>query len=116
MSFSSLPTLKPHHGLSRPAQGSFCLQQDGWGELRTLTKGAFTVVGSVWLLTDNGHILHFLKQIAVCSLACYAALRAAVGELGFCSQDLAGEGQSRLFPEVVLSHVEEAKIKQQRQR
>lgn len=66
----SLPTLKPHHGLSRPAQDKFCLHQDGGGGRRAWTKDAFIAVGSGWLRTDNGHILQFLKQIAVCSLPC----------------------------------------------
>lgn len=64
-----------------------------------------------------GTFFSSVKQIAVCSLPCYGAQRAAeVGELHFCGQDLAGEGESHLLPEVALSHVEEAKIKQQRQR
>lgn len=113
----SLPTLKPHHGLSRPAQDKFCLHQDGGGGRRAWTKGAFIAVCSGWLRTDNGHILQFLKQIAVCSLPCSGGQRAVeVGELGFRGQASAGEGKSQLLPEVALSHVEGAKIKQQRQR
>lgn len=38
-----------------------------------------------------------------------------MGELGFCGQASAGEGKSQLLPEVALSHVEEAKIKPQKQ-
>lgn len=65
-----LPTLKPHQGLSSPAQDKFCLHQDGGGGRRVWTKDAFIAVGSGWLRTDNGHILQLLKQIAVCSLPC----------------------------------------------
>ncbi len=63
-----LPTLKLHHGLSRPAQDKFCLHRDGGGGRRAWTKDAFVAVSSGWLRTDNGHILQLLKQIAVCSL------------------------------------------------
>lgn len=65
----SLPTLKPHHGLTRPAQDKFCLHQDGGEGRRAWTKDAFIAVGSGWLQIDNGHILQLQKQIAVCSLA-----------------------------------------------
>lgn len=63
-----LLSMNPHHGLSRPAQDKFCLHWDGGGERRAWTKDTFIAVGSGWLRTDNGHILQFLKQIAVCSL------------------------------------------------
>lgn len=57
--YFSLPAVKPHHRLSRPAQDQLCLRQDvgGGGGRRTRTKGAFIAVGSGWLPTDNGHIL-----------------------------------------------------------
>lgn len=105
-------TLKPYHGLSRLAQDKFRLQRDDGGGRRARTKGAFIAVGSGWLRRDNGRILQLLKQIAVCS----PSARVAVGELGFCGQAWAAEGKSPLLPEVALSHVDEAKVKQQRQR
>lgn len=60
--------LKLHHGLSCAAQDRFCLQRAGGGGWGAWTNGAFIAVGSGCLRTDNGLILPFLKQIAVCSL------------------------------------------------
>lgn len=99
-------TLKPYRRLSRLAQDKFCLQWDDGGGRRPRTKGAFIAAGSGWLRRDNGHILQLLKQIAVCSLSA----RVDVGELGFCGQAWAAAGKRP------GSHVDEAKIKQQRQR
>lgn len=57
----------------------------GW---RPWTNGAFIAVGSGCLRTDNGLILPFLKQIAVCSLACLGDQRAVdAGQRGFCGED-----------------------------
>lgn len=47
------------------------VEAGGWG-----TNGAFRAVGSGCLRTDNGLILPFLKQTAVCSLPCLQEQRA----------------------------------------
>lgn len=82
--------LKLHHGLSCAAQRRFCLQRaggGGWGG-GAWTNGAFIAVGSGCLRTDNGLILPFLKQIAVCSLPCQGEQRAVeAGHRGFCGRD-----------------------------
>lgn len=75
VSFSLSLSLNPIMDLVSWRRISFvCTRQVGEvGEIarggpRAWTKDTFIAVGSGWLQTDNGNILQFLKQIAVCSL------------------------------------------------
>lgn len=75
---------------ARHRTGSVCsgLVEVGGGGRGAWTNGAFIAVGSGCLRTDNGLILPFLKQIAVCSLPCAGEQRAVeAGQKGFCGQD-----------------------------
>lgn len=74
---------------ARHSAGSVCsgLVEEGGGG-GAWTNGAFIAVGSGCLRTDNGLILPFLKQIAVCSLPCQGEQRAVeAGHRGFCGRD-----------------------------
>lgn len=81
--------LKVHHGTQLCGTGQVLSAAGWWRRVGgAWTNGAFIAVGSGCLRTDNGLILPFLKQIAVCSLACLGEQRAVeAGHRGSCGQD-----------------------------